>query len=95
MKKIFTMVIYPEYIQHFMRGEDWASIGIKRGTKEILNKISSHIIQELERADLTWDDIVIYLSYKYERSMNRDFVNIENYYSKEDVEKIRKKLRIL
>ncbi|MGB9814457.1 MAG: hypothetical protein ACPLVI_00725 [Thermoplasmata archaeon] len=81
-----------------MRGDDRASIGIKRGTKEILNKISSEIVHELERADLTWDDVVIYLSYIYEKSNNRvmsHIIRFEDYYSKEDIEKIRKKLKIL
>ncbi|MFP3254820.1 MAG: hypothetical protein RXP30_00090 [Thermoplasmata archaeon] len=79
-------------------GQDWASIGIKKGTKELLNKVSSHIIQELERADLTWDEIIIYLSYVFEKKSEGSFdrnIKLENYYSKDEVDKIRKKLKIV
>ncbi len=81
-----------------MNEGNWASIGIKRGTKEILNKVSSEIVHELERWDLTWDDIVLYLSYIYLKNKDKNFsmeIDINNYYNKDDIEKIRKKLKII
>ncbi|MEM3259608.1 MAG: hypothetical protein QXW48_03975 [Thermoplasmata archaeon] len=80
-----------------MEGE-WASIGIKKETKELLNKISSEIVHELERWDLTWDDIILYLSYIYLNHIEKNSMENTNSYKyniKEEIEKLKNKLKVV
>ncbi len=80
-----------------MNGEERASIGIKSKTKKLLNYVAAEIIYEVGRSDLTWDDLLIYLSKVYMDIKEKDIdaLIIKNsIFDSEEFLKIRKKLKI-
>lgn len=73
------------------------SIGVKKNTKDFLNYISSIIQHEVGRGDLTWDDILIYMSVRFAFSENIDFQDVFTYLklTEEERKYLREKLNIL